>query len=70
MSSVPITKAADPMLGTEEAAAYLGLSVHTLEMWRRGPVRGPLFVRLGKAVRYRQSDLEAFISENKSEASS
>jgi excisionase family DNA binding protein len=47
-------------LRTREAAALLGLQPTTLEAWRtRGG--GPSFLKLGKAVRYRTSDLEKFI---------
>lgn len=62
------TRPDDPMLGTNDAATYLGLSTHTLEVWRREPIRGPRFVRFGKAVRYRRSDLEAYIASSKTEA--
>jgi len=45
---------------TEQAASYLGVSKATLEAWRcRGG--GPVFLKLGKAVRYRQADLDSFI---------
>ena len=51
------------MLNTKEAAKYLGLSPYTLERWRY-LVKGPRFIRVGgKAVRYRQSALDAFIAE-------
>jgi len=43
----------------QEAAAYLGISPDTLKKWttqRRIP-----FVKLGGAVRYRLSDLDAYI---------
>ena len=44
---------------TEEAAEYLGLSPATLEAWRfRG--EGPAFLKMGKAVRYRQDHLDSF----------
>lgn len=44
---------------TEEAAEYLGLSRATLEAWRfRGS--GPAFLKMGKAVRYRLDQLDAF----------
>lgn len=47
-------------LDTIEAARYLGLQKTTLEAWRcRGD--GPQFVKLGRAVRYRQADLDAWI---------
>ena len=47
-------------LNSEEAADYLGLQRTTLEAWRcRGG--GPRFVKLGRAVRYRQADLDDWI---------
>lgn len=49
------------LLATKQAAIYLGLSPYTLEKWRTQGI-GPRFVRLGaKAIRYRKSDLDAFI---------
>jgi len=49
------------VLRTNEAAGYIGLRKSTLEAWRcRGG--GPIFLKLGKAVRYRKEDLDAFIS--------
>lgn len=50
-------------MNTRHAAAYLGLSHHTLNQWRHQG-RGPLFVRLGRAVRYRKSDLDAYLEES------
>ena len=48
------------LLNTREAAAYLTLKPVTLEAWRcRGG--GPVFVKLNKAVRYKQNDLDAFL---------
>jgi excisionase family DNA binding protein len=52
----------EQLLTTEQAAAYLNLKPTTLEQWRweRGD-DGPPFLRLSRrAVRYRQSDLEAW----------
>jgi len=47
-------------LTTPEAAQYLGLAVSTLNKWRcRGG--GPEFLKLGRAVRYRQYDLDRFL---------
>lgn len=49
------------MFTTEKAAEYLGLKNTTLEAWRcRGG--GPLFVKMGKAVRYRREDLDRFLN--------
>ena len=47
-------------LDSDEAADDLGLQRTTLEAWRcRGG--GPRFVKLGRAVRYRQADLDEWI---------
>lgn len=45
---------------TKQAAQYLGLKESTLEKWRVIGA-GPVFVALNRAVRYRESDLLAFI---------
>ena len=47
-----------------EAAAYLGLAVSTLNKWRciGG---GPQFLKLGKAVRYRITDLDGWVDSNR-----
>ncbi len=48
------------LLNTDQAAMYLNLAKATLESMRvRGG--GPLFIRLGRAVRYRPEDLDAWI---------
>jgi excisionase family DNA binding protein len=48
------------MLRTEQAAKILDVTKSTLEAWRcRGG--GPPFVRYGRAVRYREEDIERFI---------
>jgi hypothetical protein len=47
------------LLPTRYAAARLGLSPRTLERWRVLGT-GPVFRRLGRAVRYALVDLEAF----------
>ena len=46
-----------------EAAAYLGLAVSTLNKWRCYRNGGPVFVKLGKAVRYRKEALDTYLSE-------
>ncbi len=51
----------DSLLSTAEAAAVLGVPHRTLEGWRlRGT--GPRFVRMPRAVRYRRSDLDAWVT--------
>ena len=51
----------EPLLTTDQAAACLGTTKRTLEAWRYEG-GGPVFVKLGgRMVRYRPSDLEAFV---------
>lgn len=54
------SSAAPPILNTEEAAKYLNVQPATLEQWRWNG-KGPRFVKIGRACRYRQADLEAFL---------
>ena len=52
------------LLTGKEAAAYLGLSVFTLDRWRSDKTsRLPKlpYLKFGKAVRYRVEDLDAFM---------
>ena len=50
------------VLTTREAAAYLGLATSTLNKWRCDG-DGPHFLKLGRAVRYRQDDLDRFLKK-------
>lgn len=56
------TALTDPLelLTTEQAAARTGLSVNTL-LKHRKQRRGMPFVRLGRTVRYRTADVEAYL---------
>ncbi len=48
------------LLTEVQAADFLNVSPRTLQTWRlRGG--GPSFVKMGKSVRYRSVDLDAFI---------
>jgi len=47
-------------LKTEEAAELLRVKPTTLEQWRWNG-KGPRFIKLGRCVRYRRADLEAFM---------
>ncbi|QND73647.1 helix-turn-helix domain-containing protein [Tardiphaga robiniae] len=53
----------DALLTENQAADFLNLSVRTLQAWRV-KVAGPGFVRAGRAVRYRRSDLILWIEAN------
>ena len=50
-----------PLLTQRQAAALLCLSERTLERFRVSGI-GPKFVRMGKSIRYRLSDVEAWIA--------
>ena len=52
----------DPLLCEADAAKHLGVKPTTLQVWRctkRYPLQ---FVKVGRLVRYRQSDLDAFLN--------
>ncbi len=51
------------VLGEMDAACQLGLSVNTLRKWRCTG-HGPVYLKLGKAVKYRLTDLQAFIEKS------
>ena len=54
------------LLSREDAAAYLGISVRTLDRLR---AEGKMsFVRLGGRVSYLPSDLDAYVERNRVEA--
>jgi hypothetical protein len=58
--SAPPAAPAAALLNETQAAERLNISPRTLQAWRvRG--HGPGFVKLGGAVRYRPTDLDAFI---------
>jgi predicted DNA-binding transcriptional regulator AlpA len=50
------------LLDTKQASALFGLSESTLRKWRLSG-QGPAFVRLGRAVKYRQADIDQFLDE-------
>ncbi len=54
-----------PPMTVDELAAYLRVSKHTVYEWRRTGV-GPLGCRVGKHLRYRHSDVEAWLEERAS----
>jgi excisionase family DNA binding protein len=54
---------AEPLLMEVQAAKFLSVSVRTLQNWRIKQ-SGPPFIRIGRAVRYRRSDLSTWIDAN------
>ena len=54
----------DPLLSRKEAAHLLGVKVTTLEVWASTRRYNLPFVKVGRLVKYRLSDLQAFVEEH------
>ena len=54
------TQSAHNLIREAEAAALLDVEVATLRRWRWAG-KGPIFRKIGAAVRYDRADLDAFI---------
>ncbi len=52
------------LLTREQAAAYLGVAVQTLAMWKWAKRYDLPFVRIGRLIKYKRSELDAFIRKN------
>jgi hypothetical protein len=63
MPAAPSRIDLDALLNEVQAADFLNLSIRTLQAWRVKNA-GPHFVRAGRAIRYRRSDLIAWIEAN------
>jgi excisionase family DNA binding protein len=51
-------------LTRDEAAAYLGIKPQTLAVWASTGRYGLPFVKVGRSVRYKLADLDAFQAAN------
>jgi excisionase family DNA binding protein len=49
------------LLSTVEAAAYLDTADHTLEVWRSTRRHAIPYIKIGRNVRYRKSDLDKWM---------
>jgi excisionase family DNA binding protein len=58
----PSIKNADPLLTIPEAAAYLSIRPQTLNNWRTTGRFNIPAVKVGRLVRFKQSDLDSFIA--------
>lgn len=54
---------ADELIDECALATRLGVSRSTLQSWRYGG-RGPRFIKLGRMVRYRNADVDAYLRAN------
>jgi excisionase family DNA binding protein len=51
------------LLDVAEAAAYLGLQKHTLDIWRSSGRYGLPFIKVGRRIKYRRQDLDRFLEQ-------
>lgn len=51
----------DPLMTQRQTADYLGKVERTLERWRRDGV-GPRYLRVGRTIRYRRADVDAWLN--------
>lgn len=61
LTPAPILDGGSALMDTPTAAAYLGVSPHTLDTWRatkRYPIK---YLKTGGRVKYRKSDLDAWL---------
>ena len=56
------------LLSNEEAAAYLGVTPRTLEVWRCVKRYNIAYIKVGRLVRYKKAALDAFIESRTVEA--
>lgn len=53
--------AVDPLLTERQAAELLGVGQTTLQVWRSTRRYALAYIKVGRLVRYRRSDIEAFL---------
>ena len=51
----------DPLFTPPEAAAYIGVTENTLSVWRCVGRYAIPFIKSGRLVKYRKSELDAFL---------
>ncbi len=62
MTQTPTADSADRLLTTAEVAGYLGVPVATVYAWNSRRL-GPKRFRVGKYVRYRRTDVDAWLDQ-------
>lgn len=53
------------LLNRKKAAAYLGVQPNTLAVWACTQRYDLPYIKIGRSVRYRQEDLDAFLHANR-----
>ncbi len=54
----------DKLLSTKELSEYLGVAVSTIVEYRMNN-SGPIYAKLGHLVRYKKSDVDAWVDSRK-----
>lgn len=57
----------DPMMDLHALAAYLGVSEATIYLWRKEG-KAPRAYKLGRALRWRKSEVDAWLEEQREPA--
>lgn len=63
-SAAPSSPKIQTLLTRQEAAAYIGVQPNTLATWACTQRYDLPYVKVGRNVRYRKQDLDAFIQRN------
>ena len=53
----------EPLLTTREAAELLGIKENTLTIWRNTDRQHIPYIKIGRAIRYKRSDLVNYLNE-------
>ena len=61
MSQVELPTQPSDLLTNDEAAEYLGVSPKTLPVWRTTQRYDLPFIKVGRLIRYRRSDLDEWL---------
>ncbi|MBW3599074.1 MAG: helix-turn-helix domain-containing protein [Planctomycetes bacterium] len=59
-----MTYTPDKLLTAEEAAEMLGIAQQTLSVWRSSGRYKLAYIKVGRNVRYRKSEIERFLEQN------
>jgi excisionase family DNA binding protein len=51
------------LLNTEQAAAYLGVTSRTLEVWRCTKRHAIPYIKVGRLVKYRKAELDHWLAQ-------
>jgi len=63
--AMPFNVNDNQLLSRREAAAYLGIAENTLAIWKCENRYDLAFIKLGRLVKYRKADLDAFIEKRR-----